>query len=337
MRLYILLLLGLLISCSDDINNQVWIIPSDQVFDGGVGKDGIPSVDNPVFEQTQANTYLNPNDLVIGVVHNGQAKAYPHRILDWHEIVNDQIDDRAFALTYCPLTGTGVAWNREIEGEITTFGVSGKLYNTNLIPYDRKTDSYWSQMRLDCVQGELIETVIETFPIIETTWETWKAAYPSSTVMTLDTGFSRDYNDYPYDDYRTNHNRIFFPVEPSDSRLPAKERVLAVLTSLGNKVYSIESFEEDEVITDLVGETEVLVFGSKESNFVLAYENIGLQNVRISDVNLAIAEDDNGNIINMDGTIIAGPLAGTQLVQAKSILGYYFSLAAFYPEISIYE
>ncbi len=337
MRLYILLLLGLLISCNKDTNNQVWLIPSDQVFDGGVAKDGIPSVDNPNFEPTLQNTYLNLNDLVIGIIYNGQAKAYPHRILDWHEIVNDQIDDRAFALTYCPLTGTGVAWNRELDGDITTFGVSGKLYNSNLIPYDRKTDSYWSQMRLDCVQGDLIETVIETFPIIETTWETWKATYPNSSVMTLDTGFSRDYNAYPYDDYRTNHNRIFFPVEPVDSRLPSKERVLAVLTDIENKVYSIEAFSEDNVISDVVGDTEILVFGSKERNFVLAYENIGLQNVRISEANLAIAEDDNGNIININGEIISGPLAGTQLRQTKSILGYYFSLAAFYPDILIYE
>jgi len=182
MKHYLILLLIALAACNGNIDSQDnWIIPSDEVFDGGPGKDGIPSIDNPVFEEALSNTYLDPSDLVIGVVHNGVAKAYPHRILDWHEIINDRIDDQYFALTYCPLTGTGVSWNRELDGEVTTFGVSGKLYNTNLMPFDRKTESYWSQMRLDCVQGDLVSTVIETFPIIETTWETWIAMYPNSS------------------------------------------------------------------------------------------------------------------------------------------------------------
>ena len=203
-NVFFLLLIGLfsIMSCSsndtDNQGNGNWLISSDEVFDGGPGKDGIPSIDNPKFESVSQTTLLNPDDLVIGVVYNGVAKAYAHRILDRHEIVNDQVNDRYVALTYCPLTGTAIAWNRMLDSGVTTFGVSGKLYNTNLMPYDRASDSYWSQIRLDCVNGPLLNTRIETFPIIETTWETWKAMYPNSMIMTEETGFNRNYNEFPY-------------------------------------------------------------------------------------------------------------------------------------------
>jgi len=127
-------------------------------------------------------------------------------------------------------------------------------------------------------------------------------------------------------------------VIPEDSRLPAKERVLAVISESESKVYSIEHFDQDKVIVDLLDSSELLIFGSKESNFILAYENIGLQNVQMtSGSSEFLAEDSDGNKISLSGAIVEGPLQGTQLVQAKSILGYYFSLAAFYPDIAIYQ
>jgi len=311
--LYLIIVLGLgfLTSCSNDegdlvVDNSDWLIPSSQVLDGGPGKDGIPSVDDPFFGTVESSSFLDPSNLVVGIVNNGSAKAYAHRILDWHEIVNDELEGINYALTYCPLTGTAVAWNREINNSITTFGVSGKLYNTNLMPYDRATDSYWSQMRLDCVNGDLIDTKIETFPVIETTWETWQEMYPDSEIMTRETGFDRNYNAYPYGDYRTNNNNIIFPVNNLDARLPAKDRVLAVLTDSKNKVYP--------------------------------YQNAGLENVTyLEGSGPIVAEDSNGNKISISGEVVEGPLAGTQLEAVESILGYYFSLAAFYPGVEIME
>ncbi len=341
---FLIILLGGLISCSKDSDdlrnsgNSDWLIPAGEVFDGGPGKDGIPSVDNPKFEAAAESSFLNSDNLVVGIVHNGVAKAYAHRILDWHEIVNDQVGDINVALTYCPLTGTAVAWNREVNGQVTTFGVSGKLYNTNLIPYDRATDSYWSQMRLDCVNGDLIRTRIETFPVIETTWETWNQLYPNSMVMTTETGFSRNYSQYPYGDYRTNNNNIIFPVSNNDSRLPAKDRTLAVLTDAKNKVYPVEAFGDGMVVTEDYPDGEVLIFGSNTRNFMTAFYNDGLENVTYTEgAGPVVAEDSNGNKISVSGLIVEGPLAGTQLEAAESILGYYFSLAAFYPNIEIFE
>ncbi len=344
-NVFLLLFVGLLglTSCSDDSDdsqsgNSEWLIPSGEVFDGGPGKDGIPSVDNPIFEKADQTTFLDPNNLVVGIVHDGVAKAYAHRILDWHEIVNDELADINYALTYCPLTGTAVAWNREVNSEITTFGVSGKLYNTNLMPYDRATDSYWSQMRLDCVNGDLISTRINTFPVIETTWETWSSMYPNSSVMTTETGFNRNYNQFPYGDYRTNNNNFIFPVNNFDTRLPSKDRTLAVLTDAKNKVYPVESFGEGLVVIEEFPDGELVVMGSDTRNFITAYYNAGLENITyVNGPGAIVAEDSNGNKIAISGLVVEGPLAGTQLEAAESILGYYFSLAAFYPDIEIFE
>ncbi len=325
-------------SCGDDrTENQDWNIPSNEVFDGGPGKDGIPSVDDPQFTSATEISFLTDDELVVGVFHNGIAKAYPHIILDWHEIVNDEIEDLKYALTYCPLTGTAINWNRTINGQETEFGVSGKLYNTNLIPYDRLTDSYWTQIGLECVNGDLIGREIETHQVVETEWGTWKESYPNSLVMNLSTGFSRSYGNYPYGDYITNNDRFLFPVEPLDERLPSKERVLGVIEPNFEKAYSINLFDTERVLVENYDQGEFFVIGSKEDNYILAYENnLGLQDVVFKQSSLPIvAEDAAGNQIGMDGSILSGPMAGAQLNPLNSFIGYWFSLGAFYPEIEI--
>ncbi|MEO0897516.1 MAG: DUF3179 domain-containing protein [Bacteroidota bacterium] len=223
--------------------NSEWLIPSTRVFDGGPGKDGIPSLENLVFRLADRVDFMAPEDLVIGFRVGDDIRAYPHKILDWHEIVNDDVDDQVFtSITYCPLTGTASAWNREIGGKVTTFGVSGLLYNTNLMPYDRETDSYWSQMRFDCVNGSSIGQEIEVQMIVETSWNTWLNLYPNSIVLTPETGFNRNYQQYPYGDYRTNDNNIIFPLEYDDQRLPRKERVHAVILDGVAKAYPLPIF-----------------------------------------------------------------------------------------------
>ncbi|MEM8528113.1 MAG: DUF3179 domain-containing (seleno)protein [Bacteroidota bacterium] len=142
-------------SVPDTESEGNWLIPQNEIRDGGPGKDGIPSIDNPEFVAVNDIDFLSEDDLVVGVKVGAEIRAYPHLILDWHEIVNDQLEDLSLALNYCPLTGTAIGWKSKIDGKVTTFGVSGLLYNTNLMPYDRLTNSTWSQMRLDCVEGEL--------------------------------------------------------------------------------------------------------------------------------------------------------------------------------------
>ena len=201
---------------NDFSSSPEWTLPRNEILDGGPGKDGIPALLDPLLVLAQDATYLTNGDLILGYKMGDEVRAYPHKILDWHEIINDQINGFPFAVTYCPLTGTGIGWERTINRTVTTFGVSGLLYNTNLIPYDRLTDSNWSQIRLDCVNGSAQGILAKTVELVETTWGNWKEMYPQSKVVSDRTGWSRDYQLFPYGNYRTDHSIIFFPISPSN-------------------------------------------------------------------------------------------------------------------------
>ena len=159
-----------------DISNEggLWGVDKKLVFDGGPGKDGIPALINPSLISPDKANYLLEDDLVLGLKYGDQIIAYPHRILDWHEIINADIGSLSIAIVYCPLTGTGVGWNRNINNEKTTFGVSGLLYKNNIIPYDRATDSNWSQLELECINGRLLGKMPEITVLTEMKWGLWK-------------------------------------------------------------------------------------------------------------------------------------------------------------------
>jgi hypothetical protein len=204
---------------------------------------------------------------VIGIKVDNTVKAYPHQVMDWHEITNDQVANEAVAITYCPLTGTAIGWDREVNGDVTEFGVSGLLFRNNLIPYDRNSDSRWSQMQLRSVAGELSQTNIATIDLVETSWATWKQMYPESEVLTKETGFSRDYGGFAYgSDYSTNDSNILFPIQNSDNRLPNKDRVHGVIAQQPAnqqalaKAYPINNFgDQITVINDQVGQQNLLL------------------------------------------------------------------------------
>ena len=338
----IFIFLFLTVSCfkNNDEPEGNWIIPPDKVFDGGPGKDGIPSVDNPVFEKITENVYLDSADLIIAVKVGDETRGYPHRILDWHEIINDEINGFPFALTYCPLTGTGTAWQRNIDGNTTTFGVSGLLYNTNLIPYDRKTDSNWSQMLLKSVEGEQVNQKIETYPVLETGWHTFKTQFPDAYVMTTQTGFSRNYNNYPYGDYRTNHNNLIFPIDSDDSRLPRKERGLAVIISEKAKFYQFDEFDETEIVVkhDNFKNTDLIIFGNKTMNFLIAHRSV-LSDGTVLEFNVTDGKimDQEGNEWNLFGEAINGSRIGEKLLSIDNFIGYWFSFGTFYPGLEIFK
>lgn len=355
----ILLIFSLLIlaSCggSDDDTNPInpsnggngggtqssWAIPTDQVFDGGPGKDGIPSVDNPQFTEAFSVNFLNADDLIVAIEVDGEVRGYPHPVLDWHEIVNDEINGFPFSIVYCPLTGTGTAWRRNLNGTETTFGVSGLLYNTNIIPYDRETDSNWSQMLLESVNGENIGQKIETYPVMETTWETFQSRWADALVLNTDTGFNRDYTQYPYGDYRTNDNNIIFPIANDDSRRPRKERGLGLVINGKAKYYGFENFPGDKttVLTDTFEGKNLVLFGSEDKNFIIAFESRLEDGTEIPFVprNSSIIEDANGDIWGLFGEAKSGPHDGLKLVQVDNFIGYWFAWGAFYPDIEIFE
>lgn len=219
-----------------------WLVPKNEVRSGGPGKDGIPAISSPNFDVVNQASFLKNADFVIGISDGSSIKAYPHDVLDWHEIVNDGIGEIDYSLIYCPLTGSATAWDRNINGEKTTFGVSGLLYNTNIVPYDRATDSNWSQLFDASIFGELKSTKPNNYMVLETKWETWKKLYPESKIMNFDTGFGRNYGSYPYGNYRED-KRLIFPVKYLDTRLHEKERVHAVIVNGKARVYRFSSFQ----------------------------------------------------------------------------------------------
>jgi hypothetical protein len=318
-----------------------WLIPKNEVRDGGPGRDGIPALSAPQFITAQEATFLTDNDLVLGFADGSDVRAYPHDILDWHEIINDETANHSIAVIYCPLTGTGIGWDRNVAGTKTTVGVSGLLYNSNIIPYDRSTNSNWSQLLLKSVNGELIGTSANTYNLVETSWKTWKQLYPSTKVVSTNTGHNRNYGNYPYGNYKTSGN-LLFPVSRTDGRLDAKERVLGVVIGEKAKAYRFENFPDQlEVINDTFEGTQLVVAGSKTNNLMVAFDRklpdgtvLEFQALQAS-VN-GLLQDNEGNKWDVFGRAVDGLRTGQTLTPVLQMMGYWFSFAAFYPEITIF-
>ncbi len=217
------------------------LIPFDEIRKGGPPKDGIPSIDKPKFLEAK-DAFLKPGDLVVGVRSDGESKAYPIKILNWHEIVNDEIENMSIAVTYCPLCGSAVVFKSEEYGD---FGVSGLLYNSDVLMYDRRTSSLWSQLGSKCISGPNSGNLLPTYPNRLTTWEKWSSEYPQTLVLSEETGFTRDYGRDPYFGYR-EFDKIFFPVSNKNPALGNKEIVLGITINGKHKAYPISRLPEKE-------------------------------------------------------------------------------------------
>lgn len=201
-------------------------VPARAIERGGPPRDGIPSIDRPRFIAA-GQAQLRDTDRVLGIARQGILRAYPVRILNWHEIVNDRFDGEPVAITYCPLCGTGMAFNARVAGRELSFGVSGLLYNSDVLLYDRATGSLWSQIMSRAVTGPLQGTTLTAVPLTHTTWADWRTRHPRTEVLSADTGHVRDYARDPYEGY-DKVSRLIFDVEHRDARLPLKEWVLGL-------------------------------------------------------------------------------------------------------------
>lgn len=348
---FVFLLVMGLTACSKDtpisvvsMEREEWLVPSEEVRDGGPGKDGIPSIDNPDFSSMEQVDFLNPEDLVIVLKNEEGVKAYPHPVLDWHEIVNDELPSgKSLGLTYCPLTGTAIGWNNNINGQKTTFGVSGLLYNSNLMPYDRATNSTWSQMNHKCVSGSLIGTEVETSHLVEMSFNSLREMYPDATVLNTNTGFNKNYERYPYGDYKTNNASLIFPVSNTDDRVPSKERVLGIVINNRVMTYRFKSFvmESINIVQDRFQGKDLVVIGSRKKNFLTAYQNVlpdgtALTFEAIQNQLPIVMKDNEGNEWDIFGKAVSGPRTGQALPEVLTYIGYWFSWAAFNESLEIY-
>ena len=314
-----------------------WLIPVTEVFDV-LGRDGIPSLSDPPLLNSSETELFDP-ELVLGYFDGKTAIAYPHRILDWHEIINQRVNNEFIAVTYCPLTGTGICWPQEIRNSETEYGVSGLLYNSNLIAFDRSTKSNWSQMRLQAVSGPLKGTELPVIQLVETRWSVWKSMFPETMVVSSNTGWDRPYGLYPYQDYRTNHNNMLFPISIDDGRLNRKERVHGVLVNGEAKVYRFSSFGNDySVINDSFRELEIIVVGNN-SDLMVSFEAIlkdgSKPNFSAIEEGRALITDDLGNKWDVFGSHMIGPTP-ISLTPTMSFMGYWFAWGTFYPDPEIY-
>jgi hypothetical protein len=192
------------------------LIPPDQILSGGPSRDGIPALDRPSRDPATSSSWRD-DDLVVGVVNGSEARAYPLAILVWHELVNDELGDDPILVSYCPLCGTALVFDRRLDGRVHNFGVSGLLYQSDLLMFDRETESLWSQIEARAVTGASTGRRLEMLRSRIVSWKTWREEHPNTSIISRKTGYARDYGRSPYQDYETS-NRLLFPVDADRSR-----------------------------------------------------------------------------------------------------------------------
>jgi len=317
-------------------NGLKHIVPLDKIKGGGPPKDGIPSIDNPKFAPVSESQFVPDTTFVIGLDINGEKRAYPLFIMVWHEIVNDSVGGVPVAVTYCPLCFTNQVFERVIDGKEVEFGTSGKLYNSNLVMYDRLTDSYWSQALGVAITGELTGYELKRIPFDVISWADWKTLHPDTLVLTTETGHIRSYGVDPYGDYYTDP-RIIFPVEHEDDRMHPKEIILGFYEEEVYKAYKQEDVESAIVINDKIN-TQSMMLVSLFSGDSRAFDRTVDGKVLTFDfVDDVIIDLESKSEWNYDGVAISGSMEGIQLVRLPFNPGFWFEWVAFHPDTEVYE
>jgi hypothetical protein len=254
-------------------------IPLNEIRSGGPPKDGIPAISNPVVVVREHADFLKKDDRVIGVAIGGKARAYPISILNQHEIVNDRLGDTPIAVTYCPLCDSVVVFDRRTPLGEREFGVSGLLYNSNVLMYDRaETESLWSQMKCEGVSGPGAAQKLTVLPMELTSWDAWQARYPHTDVLSSETGYNRNYKANPYAGYFRQPN-LMFPATPQSNAMPLKARVLGVwdekvAIAIPVSVFGRQSLQTEKEIN---GKKIVIAFDAADQTVRVVSADEGLQ------------------------------------------------------------
>lgn len=247
-----------------DFNLSNRTIDLDDLLSGGPPKDGIPALTDPAFIPAEKAEFLTDHDRVVGLIVKGQAKAYPIKILNWHEVVNDSIGKKPVAVTWCPLTRSAVAFDRQVDGEVLEFGVSGLLYNSNVAMYDRNHSGLWSQLKMGGLTGKLSSQALKELPAVVTTWEDWQKRHPQTLVLSPKTGYQRNYHRDPYQSYHTSRETMF-PVKSRDARLAPKDLVIGLKIKGVTKAYPLAIIHESrQPIQDKVAGISIKIHASPE-------------------------------------------------------------------------
>ena len=320
------------------------LVPTARFGDGGIAKDAIPALTDPALLLPESATFMKEADRVIGLVVEGQPVAVPHNILWTHEIANFNFPTAQLAVTYCPLTGSSMAFDRAAIGG-GEFGVSGLLFQNNLTMYDRTaSESLWPQMSRQAACGPRLGARLRMVPVLEITWEGWQALYPDTRVIS-ETGFDNEYTatTYPYGDYEAPGNEaLLFPLD-IDGRHPAKARLLGIPDSReGGVAFLFEDLDNGEpvrVVHERAEEGPIVVFWNRAYETAMAYRTL-LDGTRLTFQVRAdrIVDMETRSEWRVDGLAIAGPLAGARLEPvAEAYVAFWFAWAAFHPQTRIWE
>ena len=277
------------------------LVPINEIKRGGPPRDGIAAIDRPSFVPASAAGFLRPEDRVLGYADEFGARAYPVRILNWHEIVNDVVGNHGLLITYCPLCGTGMAFT---VGLVESFGVSGLLYNSDVLLYDRATESLWSQIMAGAVTGVRRGEHLELVPLRHTTWAAWRSAHPATIVLSDKTGHRIDYRVNPYAGYDRRRG-LFFPVNARSRSYHPKERVVGVVIDGRARAYPFKELE---------GAGSSLI------------EQIGATTVRVHFDPVA----SSGWVEQLEDR------SGRVLRELPSVTAFWFAWYAFHPETSVF-
>ncbi|MFK5856166.1 MAG: DUF3179 domain-containing (seleno)protein [Bacteroidota bacterium] len=323
---------------------QGWVVPLDQLVLSQLPADRIKSIDTPHFEIID-NENLSLNDIAYVYRYCDTIKIYPQRILSGHEIVNDRIGNHHFAITYCPLTGSAIAWEREINGIISEFGVSGHLFNENLIPYDRNGHSFWSQMRLEGVRGENAKTKLKSNLLLQTTGKSIKIAFPDAIVLVDSAGHNCN------DSICGLKNGFDFgdPDDEDNFVLPSRSDYFGIVNTGvinggdGALLFNYDIFGDSITLYNTsFRNSNIIVLGSTILQFIVAFDN----NTNIPSSNFyavqnalpVVLADNLGNRYDITGEIISGPSKGNRLPSPDSYTAHSFAWELFFGNnIDIFE
>lgn len=337
-------------------------IEYDELLSGGPPRDGIPSIDAPTFVSSEeAAAWLTDNEPVIALEINGDARAYPLQILTWHEIVNDTVGDVPVAVTFCPLCNSAITFDRRFQGQTFEFGTSGLLRNSDLVMYDRTTETLWQQFTGEGIVGDLAGEQLDFIPSSLISFADFREAHPQGLILSRDTGFSRNYGQNPYVGYDDINQSPFLFDGPIDGRLPAMARVVTVSLADDPQLdieepvdiaYPLDVLAEAGIINDSRAGVELVVFHKPGTSSALGARNIaeaedvgatGVFNRNLDGQVLTFRTEGNvfvdeqtASTWNILGEAIAGPLDGETLTPIVHADHFWFSWAAFRPETVIY-
>ena len=320
---------------------------------GGPPKDGIPALSGtPVVSVAEANAYAIDREPVIAVNINGDARAYPLGILTRHEIANDVIGGVPVAVTFCPLCNSAIVFNRVLDGVTLDFGVSGVLRNSDLVMFDRQTESWWQQFTGEAVVGELTGSFLEIVPSSIVSWADFRATYPDGQVLSRDTGFGIDYGFNPYVDYDSDESPFLFRGE-IDPRLSPIERVVAVKLNGDPIAYPFSVLEEIRLVEDTLGGQAIVVFfqpgtaSALDAARIAESRDVGAVGVFVPEaagqsLTFRVEGDDifdneTGTRWNILGKGVEGPLAGEELELVEHGSHFWFAWARFNPDTRVFE